>query len=849
MKKLLILLFSLTLSFSSFGEKIELDFLSGTFCDNSPKAQVRNGLFYLPNQEEPYSGENLCVYLSNGQYFSQGEINNGFRVSKWTYWKENGQIEKIEYYKDGKIDEKMVSMQLLNARALYLSYASDSNNVGAYNKLIKEHPSSSYTDQASLLMAKYLFDAGSFSLALDAIKPLISNQSSIISSTAVLRVASIYLQLGQHDEALSTLKIESGKGFSGLIYNLTGDVYLDLGNSDEAKKYYLLAIENITENSNLTQLIQIKLDDLNSIQDYDSRSENNAVASVDGDEILLTTYYQELNLQQRNLQQQLGAQYSQEIDNVLKQTLLETMINEKLIENYANSLDIVTLDQEVRSVIQSNQAFQVDGQFSEDRYNQLLRLNQYKPSSYEAAQSKSLSQEQIKRNLSGSGFLSTIQIKQLNDLASQEREIAYIVLKTDKYEDQISVSQSEISDYFNANKSNFLEGRKVKVDFVEFSLDNIEEPEDADEETLKNLYEENAELYINPERRRAQHILVEDESLANDLLNQIKEGEDFAELAKTNSVDTSSNEQGGDLGLFERDLMGVEFDEAAFSMNVGDVSDVVSTDYGYFHIIKLTEIQTKTSQSFEEVREQLVALHIKNAKQKILFDLEEEFGNLAYEESLDMLADQLDLEIQTSDFFSNRTDQYDQAFVSAAFSKVVIEEGENSDVIELGQNKFVVLSLSSLQPERQKELNEVEAQIVATLKTLGAKKLIDNLSLSIVSALTSGDELTVNTLLTDNELEWNDEGWISRTTQLPFDITNIAYTIPKPIIGEHTYSSKSIDNSTSLVVDLKAVRLPEGENDTGISELYLTQENNEMFISLIKQLRETAEIKVFSDLL
>ena len=585
------------------------------------------------------------------------------------------------------------------------------------------------------------------------------------------------------------------------------------------------------------------------IQDYVSRSANTSIASVDGEDIDLNLYYQELNSQQRNLQQQLGAQYSQEIDNVLKQSLLDTMINEKLIENFANSLDMVTLDQEVRSVIQSNQAFQVDGAFSEERYNQILRLNSYTPTAYEIAQSKSLTRDQIKRNLSNSSFLSSVQTAQLNNLASQEREVSYIALTTDKYEDQISVSQSDISDYFNANKSNFLEGRKVKVDFVELSLDNIDEPENPDQETLQNLYDENAELYTNPERRRAQHILVEDESLANDLLNQIKEGADFAELAKTNSVDTSSNEQGGDLGLFERDLMGAEFDEAAFSMNVGDVSDVVSTDYGYFHIIKLTEIQTETAQSFEEVREQLVALHIKNVKQKILFDLEEEFANLAYEESLDMLADQLDLEIQTSDFFSNGTDQYDQAFVSAAFSEAVIEEGENSDVIELGQNKFVVLSLSSLQPERQKELNEVEAQIVATLKTLGAKKLIDDLSLSIASALTSGDELTVNKLLTDNELEWNDEGWISRATQLPFDISGVAFTIPKPILGEHTYSSRSADNSTSLVIDLKAVRLPEGENDTGISEVYLSQENNEMFTSLIKQLRETAEIKVFSDLL
>jgi len=585
------------------------------------------------------------------------------------------------------------------------------------------------------------------------------------------------------------------------------------------------------------------------IQDYVSRSANTSIASVDGEEIDSNLYYQELGSQQRNLQQQLGAQYSQEIDNVLKQTLLDSMINDKLIENFANSLDMVTLEQEVRSVIQSNQVFQVDGVFSEELYNQLLLINRYTPTAYEIAQSKSLTGDQIKRNLSNSSFLSSVQTDQLNNLASQERKLSYIALTTEKYEDQISVSQSMISDYFNANKSNFLEDRKIKVNFVELSLDNIDEPEDADEETLQNFFDENAELYTNPERRRAQHILVEDESLANDLLNQIKEGADFAELAKTNSVDTSSNEQGGDLGLFERDLMGAEFDEAAFSMNVGDVSDVVSTDYGYFHIIKLTEIQTQTTQSFEEVREQLVAVHKQKVKQKILFDLEEEFAILAYEESLDMLADQLDLEIQTTDFFSSGTNQYDQAFVSAAFSEAVIEESENSDVIELDQNKFIVLNLLALQPERQKELNEVEAQIVTTLKTLGAKELIDNLSQSIVNALTSGDELTVNKLLTDNDLAWNAESWIDRSSELPFNLASIAFAIPKPTEGEHTYSSRSVNSLTSLVIDLSGVRLPVEIIDTGIGDVYLSQENDEMFFSLIKQLRENAKIRVFTDLL
>ena len=112
-------------------------------------------------------------------------------------------------------------------------------------------------------MAKYLFEAGSYTQALGVIKPLINNPSSVIANTSALRAASIYLQLGQHNQALSILEGQSEDRFSGLIYNLMGDIYLDLGNRSEAQNYYGLAIDNVSENSNLSQLIQIKLDDLN----------------------------------------------------------------------------------------------------------------------------------------------------------------------------------------------------------------------------------------------------------------------------------------------------------------------------------------------------------------------------------------------------------------------------------------------------------------------------------------------------------------------------------------------------------------------------------------------------------
>ena len=182
---------------------------------------------------------------SNGKQIIAGAVLGLAGIFGWNYYLD---------YQDS---------QALNARALYLSYASDSANVGAYDKLIKDHPSSSYSDQATLLMAKYLFEAENYSLALDALKPLMSRENSVIASTAALRSASLYLELAQHQEALAVLNMDNANEFSGLFYNLAGDVYLDLGNNEEARNSYALAIENITDNSSLSQLIQIKLDDLN----------------------------------------------------------------------------------------------------------------------------------------------------------------------------------------------------------------------------------------------------------------------------------------------------------------------------------------------------------------------------------------------------------------------------------------------------------------------------------------------------------------------------------------------------------------------------------------------------------
>ena len=172
----------------------------------------------------------------------------------------------------------------------------------------------------------------------------------------------------------------------------------------------------------------------------------------------------------------------------------------------------------------------------------------------------------------------------------------------------------------------------------------------------------------------------------------------------------------------------------------GPVAGVVARSNGHFRQQHSDETDIVTAddlwidigaESFEEVEDQLVSLYIKNAKEKLLFGSLEEFMNLSYEESLDMVADQFGLELQTSEYFSERDTQYDPKFVANAFSSAVIDEGENSEVMEMSPEKFVVLALSDLQSERERELTEVESQIESTLKSAAAKEVIDNIAENI----------------------------------------------------------------------------------------------------------------------
>ena len=579
------------------------------------------------------------------------------------------------------------------------------------------------------------------------------------------------------------------------------------------------------------------------VQSYIGASNNPVIASVDGEEINATTYYSLLSKQQKQLQEQLGASYTAEIDNALKEALINQLVDEKLLDNFTNSAELSTLTQEIHTVIKSNEVFHVDGVFSEDRYKQLLSLNGFTPIFYEAEQLAALTRDQIRRNLANSGFITSAQVEQLNALATQEREVLFVSLTAANFADQVQVDDVQISQYYDDNQDNFVSSARVQVEFIELSTDQIEAVQDADEATLSLLYDDEQALFTTAEKRNAQHILLETQQDADEVLDLILSGVDFAEAAKVHSTDITSNESGGDLGYFEREHMVPEFDAVVFEMSIGEVSEVVKSDYGY-HIIKLNDIVGATLQPYEDVKSKLQALYKDRAATKELYNLQEELASLAYEEPIDIVADQFGLQLQSSEFFSKSSDIYHPTFVAAAYSDLVLE-GENSDVLEIG-SKFVVLSLVDQKPEQPKALSQVSAEIHNTLQTIKAKDKIDAIAEQLVIALDNGDVATSDAIFSEYNLNWSDATWIKRDSTLPFDIPSKAYQMSKPVDGP-VFASSSNNALTSVVIQLRALRYT-GE-DTEIGDIYVLQEVNEWFAGFAKSLRQSAEIEIFTDLL
>lgn len=455
-------------------------------------------------------------------------------------------------------------------------------------------------------------------------------------------------------------------------------------------------------------------------------------AEVNGDKITKAELEQAYQSERARMEQQLGEMFAalsadERYLESIKQSVLERLVADKLIDQAAAAMGLRVSDEQIIAAIKSEPAFQTDGKFDNDRYQAILRQLGYQPQTFRSMMRVDMTRRQLTAALVGTEFVLPGEAKQLAELQGQTRDIRYLVVDSAPYLANASVTDEQVKNYYDANQGQFMSPEKVSLEYVELNAADFAKDSKVTEEEAQAYYDEHKTQYVSNEKRLAAHILIgpgSDEAAAKakaeDLAKQLDNGADFAELAKANSEDTLSAEQGGKLDWFEPGVMDPSFDTALFALQKGQHSAVVKTDFG-FHIIKLLDVQPGTTVPFADVKTKIIAqLQEKKAVDQF-YSLQSKLADTSYEvpDTLAETAKVVGVEIKTTPLFSR--DDVPAALnkpdvVKAAFSDSVMRQGLNSEVIELEPNHVVVIRMKEHHDAGTMPLAEVKADIAERLK-------------------------------------------------------------------------------------------------------------------------------------
>jgi len=344
---------------------------------------------------------------------------------------------------------------------------------------------------------------------------------------------------------------------------------------------------------------------------------NEAIAEVDGRQLTAGDFQQRYLLQVQAYRNQFGGNLNDQLLRQLgvDQQVLSQMIDEQVALIEAERHGIKVSDEELAQQIFSIPQLQENGRFiGEERYEQIL-LSQNPPitkSQFEGSMRRSMILDKLRSALTDWITVSDKDLEAEYRRRNEKVKMQVVALTADKFRSQVTVTDAELAPFFEAHKNDYRVGEQRKVRFLLLDRDAARQNVAVPPNDIQRYYNDNIQQFSTPERVRASHILLntggKDEAAvrkqAEELLAKIKGGADFAALAKQFSEDPGSKDKGGDLDFFPRGQMVPEFEQAAFSLQPGQVSELVKTQYG-FHIIKVVDKQAGSTQPLEAVRAQI----------------------------------------------------------------------------------------------------------------------------------------------------------------------------------------------------------------------------------------------------
>ncbi|EKE76263.1 SurA N-terminal domain-containing protein [Gallaecimonas xiamenensis] len=579
----------------------------------------------------------------------------------------------------------------------------------------------------------------------------------------------------------------------------------------------------------------------------------NAAAEVNGQSISRVELNRAYQNERARLESQNADMFSQLAGNEaflneIRRGALEQLINQHLMADAISEMGLRVSDEQVKAAIRDIPAFQIAGNFDNERYLAVLRNQGMSPSRFSEMMRADLARQQFVDGVLASAFVMPDEAKDLYAASRQSRDAMAVTVKASDFLATIEVSDEDIQARYDSEPQGYMAPEQVAVDYVELNADDLKAGVTVTDEQIQSYYQDNTNQFRRPEKRQASHILFtgdDAKAKAEAALKAIQGGKDFAEVAKTESTDTLSAEKGGDLGWIEPGVYKGDFDKALFAIaKEGDIAGPVESTYGY-HLIKLTGIEMGTVKGLAEVKDSIKTLLVKKAADALFYEKQSKLEQDAFELPLAEAAKNIGVEVKHVPLFARSAPPAalsNGSVLDAVFSDSVKLDRRPSGLLEVGPEHIVALVASDYKEAHRKALDEVKGEIATAIRSERAKAKAEELAQALLDKLNAGED--VSGFLADNKLSEETLDALARND------TKAAPAIVRSAFDQQPGNAElvTLASGDSAVVKVKAVHpYQPTEQDQFIIQMWQQQlakqradAANRQFIDA---LRKVAEVK------
>ncbi|WP_019625532.1 SurA N-terminal domain-containing protein [Thioalkalivibrio sp. ALJT] len=539
-------------------------------------------------------------------------------------------------------------------------------------------------------------------------------------------------------------------------------------------------------------------------------------AEVNGTDIAVRDVHQEARAQRDEMARMFGGEIPDDVldEDGIRMQALETLIRRELLRQAADSAGFKAAGDSVLREIRGMQVFQEDGRFSRERYGQLLSAQRISPADFERDIAHSIVMSQIQRGIQATGVVDTAVVDDYSRLRNQTRVASWRLFRAADFDRPDVVDEDAIRDFYERNPDEFSTTERVRVQYLRLDPEGLEAAVELSEDDIREHYQLNRSRYEEPELRDVRQIRIQDtdadgEARIRELRERLDAGEDFAELAEAYSEDSLTADRGGRMGEVARGDLDSTLETIIFTLPEGLISQPVRTDRGWF-ILEVTGIEAARPQPFEEVRDDVERdLRDRTAEQMQIDALDDLMAlTVEYADSLEPAADATGLRIQTSEWFTRASGDGIAAHRSirnAAFAPRVLEDGGNSEVVDLQDGSTVVLRVDAHEPSEVRPLEAVADTIRERLQSQAAAEAAQAEGEALIERLRDAEDWSA----VAEGADWQRSVEVTRAqaADLPRGLQEHLFRMPAPAEGDVEIAGSRVGDGHFAVTVLESVRM------------------------------------------